>query len=188
MSRPRHDSSLALHPAGARTGRVGGARAWTRRFRAGLVLSLAAAPTLLTGCYTYTRYDVPVTAPAAGTSPEVALEITDRGRVQLADSLGAGVVRIEGRLTGATSDVYQLNVRSVRYLRGDPVRWSGEPLSVPRENVAATYERRFSRTRTLLTAAGVLGGAVALLLATDLIGRGNEDPGRRPLPDPPVDQ
>src|SRR3954452_15011641 len=52
-----------------------------------------------TACYAYTPVQ---TAPAPGS--QLALEVTDEGRVALNDKIGPGVVRLEGTLRGGEGE------------------------------------------------------------------------------------
>lgn len=136
----------------------------------------------LLGCYT----TVPVTGrPAA--DAVLVLDLNDRGRVALGDSIGPSASRIEGALQGVRDSSYVVRVASVQYLNGQSNRWSGEPLTVPLDLVRDVRERRFSRTRTYGLAAGILAAVVAVVVGTDLVGGGSE-PGRGNPPPPPPDQ
>jgi hypothetical protein len=126
----------------------------------------------LAGCYSY----VPVTADVTPGS-NVALHVTDRGRVSLEKHLGSGAQRLEGRVITATDSTVSLSLTAVRYLdQPAAVRWSGEMVMIDRDFVVDLRERRLSRSKSWL-AAGVVGLAVAALttLAIDGFGRGGSD-------------
>jgi hypothetical protein len=128
------------------------------------------------GCYRY----VPITstAPAAGT--EVSLGVTDQGRVALAGQVGPGARRLLGRLTQATDSLFVISLTSVEYL-GAPVaaRWAGEPLSVSRQYVSDIEERRFSRTRSWVTA-GVFAALAVAVSTIAIVGFGSDGGSDRP--------
>lgn len=122
---------------------------------------------LAAGCYTYT----PLTSTPAP-STELAVDLTDRGRVYAAPDIGPAVTRVEGSLIDVTDTGYVLAVRSVMARSGGRTRWSGERVALPRDYVARTFERRFSRRRTTLVVGGVLAAVGAFFLSKDLLGIG----------------
>jgi hypothetical protein len=130
---------------------------------------------LVTGCYVLQ----PV---ASGPLPEgrqVALDITDVGRVALGGSMGPSIRQVQGRLVRAEADDLVVAVSSVAFLTGGTQTWSGEPVRLKREYVGNTYERRLSKTRTIAaTAVGV--GAFAFILTRSLAGGGSGED--RPQP------
>lgn len=111
----------------------------------------------------------------------VSLDVNDRGRVSLADSLGPSVNKIEGSIRQRTDSGYVLSVSSVEYVSGQRTKWAGEPLSVRDAQVGVARERRFSRWRTALTVAVAVGAVLAVALTRDLFGTGTTE---RELPDP----
>jgi hypothetical protein len=122
-----------------------------------LALSSAAIMTL-PACYDY----VPVTtAPPVGEI--VAFEITDRGRVDLADRFGSGILRIEGRLMSAPTDQYVLAVSRITQINGDKATWNGETVRLNRAVVGGIENRRFSRGRTAIVAAVATAGVVGFI-------------------------
>lgn len=132
------------------------------------------------GCYQY----VPIATPAEPPVGErVAFEITDRGRAELSERLGAGVVQVEGSLTTADSARYVMRIWGLSHIGGQKVHWSGETVSIARDYVGTVKTRQLSKGRTWL-AVGAAAGAFYLLIAQDLVGGGfgrdDDDP-----PDPP---
>lgn len=138
---------------------------------------LGVAAWLATGCYTYT----PVASMPAP-STELAVELTDRGRVYAAPDIGPAVTRVEGSLLDVTDTGYVLAVRNVMGLSGGRTRWSGERVALRREYVARTFERRFSRSRTTLVVGGVLAAVGAFFLSKDLLGFGGGSGSNEPEP------
>lgn len=131
------------------------------------------------GCYSHRPIEG---NPGSGTT--VVLEVNDRGRVELADRVGASVERIQGTLQSVTDGGYLMRVQSVRYLNGQVNQWSGEEITVPASYVSRARQQVFSRTRTALLAAGIGAALVALVLSLDLVGGGatpGDDP-KRPAP------
>lgn len=135
---------------------------------------------LLTGCYTY----VPVQSPAPPVGEAVALEITDQGRVQLADRLGPGVLRIEGRMLGQEGEQLLISVGRIVQVNGQVSLWSGESMRLDRGLVGRTQSRQLDRKRTWLAAAAGVLAIGALIAIADLGGffTGDDIPAEEPPP------
>jgi len=114
---------------------------------------------LLAGCYVYQPLETVSPTP----SVEVALTLTDLGRVESGQTLGPAVDRVEGRVEQVTDTAYVLRVTRVRDLRGVVTKWSGEAVTVPRAWVGMASQRRLSRSRTYLLAGAFTTGAAALI-------------------------
>jgi hypothetical protein len=135
---------------------------------------------VLTGCYTY----IPIATlqPAPGTN--LSLVLSDEGRMQSMRQVGPYAMRIEGELLQATPADFVLAVSDVVDIRGTHSKWTGESVSLPRSYVTMTYEKQFSRSRTVLLATAVAGGIVAIIAGRNLLGIGGSgDNGSNP-PDP----
>ena len=146
----------------------------TRRFVAGFV---AALQLLSTACYAYTPVN---TTPPAGA--QVALEVTDEGRIALSDKIGPGVVRLEGTLAGEEGDELLVDASAVRQVRGYITDLGGVRVRLPKRYVTRMDERRLSRTRSLLVVGGVVA-IVAAFFTAKISGRstpGDDDPGGGP--------
>ena len=130
---------------------------------------------VLAGCYTY---EPARTTPQPGR--ELAFDINDTGRVALRGAMGPEVTQIEGRLIQKTDTTYHLAVSVVHLLRGGEQTWSGEEVQLKQAFVSAMYEKRFSKSRTLI--AGATTAAVVVLVATrsSLLGLGGLDPAKPP--------
>ena len=113
-----------------------------------------------TACYDYVRVE---TAPSSG--ERVAFEISDRGRVALADRFGPGLAEIEGTLAGAQGDQYVINVRRTAQIDGTSSTWSGEETRINRDFVGSVRTRKLSTVRTALLVGAVVAGVGALTLA-----------------------
>ncbi len=135
------------------------------------------------GCYAYSPAATEL-APGSG----VAYTVTDRGRVALADQVGAGVLRVEGTLLQSTGSEYVIAVSRVRTLDGSLSRWAGERVTLSRDHVATSLQRRFSKQRTAVAVAATVVGATVFIITRNLIATGlpfgDDDGGRIP----PVDQ
>jgi hypothetical protein len=134
---------------------------------------------VFSGCHQYIPLD---TAPPPG--EHVALVITDRGRIGLADRLGAGVGRVEGRLTQNEPNEYVLDVFQVGLLGGQKTRWSGESVRLNKDFVGRVERRELARTRTWLLAGAVAAGITAFIATRGLLGSGNDNPDDEPPPPP----
>lgn len=114
---------------------------------------------LLTGCYTHTVL-APDAVPA-GTRVEMLL--TDRGGVELADSVGGTAERLTGRVQSLGPERMVVALNRVSMRRGQTVIWNGEPVGIPRSAVASVRERRLSWWRTTLLGAAVTTGFLAVI-------------------------
>ena len=119
--------------------------------------------------------------PAPGT--DLQLELNDRGRAALANSIGPTSGFVEGVMQSNSDTAYSLRVEKVQYLNGQSNTWNGEPLVVPKEFVGTTRQRTFSAGRSWLTAGVVTLAALAFVTTRQLIGGGSE--GKTPGDGPP---
>ena len=130
-----------------------------------------------TACYSY----APVrSTPQPGS--QVALEVTDEGRVALNEKIGPGVVRLEGTLAGVDGDDLLLDASAVRQVRGYITDLGGVRVRLPQKYVTRMDERRLSRSRTLLVVGGIVA-IVAGFFAAKISGRdtpSDQEPGGGP--------
>jgi len=145
----------------------------------GLAVAIGWLP-VLAGCYTYTP--IATLQPAPGTN--VSLVLSDEGRMQSVRQVGPYAMRIEGELVQANSDDLVLAVSDVVDIRGTRSKWTGETVSLPRTYVMMTYEKQFSRSRTVLLATAVAGGIVAIIAGRNLLGFGGTGETGNIPPDP----
>lgn len=133
------------------------------------------------GCYKYVPLDTSAGIPAG---EHVAVEITDRGRAELGDRIGSGVVRLEGTITRSDSQSIVMNVWRVAQIGGATSKWSGESVQFRRDFVAELEARTLNRGKTYLAAGAVTVGLVLFLKSTDLFGSyiGGSDPPEEPPP------
>jgi hypothetical protein len=124
----------------------------------------------LNGCYSYQR--VATTQLPPGT--DVSLTITDQGRVGLGDRMGAGVMRVNGRVVDPSDSAWVVRVSSVEMLAGGKTNWSGEEVRLPRAYVGEVGTRDLSRKKTLLAAGVAIGAVAATVAAVSLIAHGFE--------------
>ena len=127
---------------------------------------------LLSGCYTLQPARNGYT-PQIG--DEMAFDINDAGRVALGGSMGPEIGQVEGKLISRENAEYLVGVTTVRFLRGGEQAWKGEEVRLKSEYVGSTYERHFSKGRTVaLGAVGVAG--FAWILTRGLIGSNKDEP------------
>ena len=133
------------------------------------------------GCYSYTPLD---TSAGVQAGEHVAVEITDRGRAELSDRLGQGVLRLEGTLTRTDSVDLVMNVWRVAQL-GSPTaaRWSGESVKLPRVYASRVAMRTLNRPKTFLVAGAALAGLVVFTKSFGLFGFSTD--GGEDVPPPP---
>lgn len=132
---------------------------------------------LCTACYSY----APVrSTPQPGA--QVALEVTDEGRVALKEKIGPGVVRLEGTLAGVEGDELLVDADAARQVRGYVSDLGGVRVRLPQKYVTRMDERRLSRSRTLLVVGGFVA-IVAAFFATKISGKNtpsDQEPGGGP--------
>jgi len=136
---------------------------------------------LLAGCYTLQPLAGSRPEPAAGT--RLVIELTDAGRVAMANQMGPDVARFESRLVRQTDSAYVLSVSLVVGAWGAQARWNDEQVTVRTDYVRTIGERRFSAGRTALVAVGTTASIMAFVLTRSLLGGGTTtDPGNPPPP------
>jgi hypothetical protein len=141
-----------------------------RRFWSGCMLAFLSG--VASGCYVY--------GPAPGDATpgtRVLLELNDRGRVGLGNSIGPTGGVVEGTVQSNSDSAYSLLVRRVEYMNGQSNAWNGERLIVPKEFVGNARERTFSPSRTWLAAGGLVLAAVAFISSRNLLGFGSGSKG-----------
>jgi hypothetical protein len=127
----------------------------------------------LAGCYTY-RPLPPLLEPAPQT--QVALVLSDQGRVGAGPIMGSGIARVEGSVIGATDSEYLLRIAGVTDIRGRESHWSGERVSLRRSWVDNAYERRFSKPRTYALVGALAAGFATIVVTRHLFGIGGPSP------------
>jgi hypothetical protein len=120
-------------------------------------------------CYSYAPL---ASAPAPGST--VSFEITDAGRVGLGSKVGAGAEQLEGVVEGQNDSAYVLRMQNVTYINGQSNQWSNERLEIGKQYVTNAKERRFSKSRTALVAAGAVVGIIAFIASRSLLGLGSD--------------
>lgn len=146
----------------------------------GRTVTVLGACVLLSGCYTYAYMprDVPVPGQI------VALDLNDRGRLDLEQRIGPEIARVEGQVADATDTAFTLRVSRTVGLYGGMSRWNGEAVTFRASQVRMMRERRFSTGRTVLLASSIAVAFGAFMVTRDLLGFGNESDR---LPPPVID-
>ena len=122
-----------------------------------------------TACYSYAPL---ASAPVPGST--VSFELTDAGRVGLGQKVGSGVEQIEGVVEGQNDSAYVMRMQNVTYINGQSNQWSNERLEIGKQYVTNVKERRFSKSRTALVAAGAVVGILAFIASRSLLGLGSD--------------
>ncbi len=111
---------------------------------------------LVAGCYVYS----PVRTNSPPTGLPVRLTLTDSGTANLAAELGPSVEAVGGRLLSDSADAYVVALSESRKRNGMEIDWRGEQVAINKSLVASIQQRQFSRSRTALVTAGLLGGVI----------------------------
>lgn len=138
--------------------------------RQGLVGLTAALLVFDSACYVYRPL---ATAPDPG--EHISVELSDRGRVAVADQLGQGILRVEGLLVQKTDEQYVISVARVASIDGTASDWAGERISIPSADVAHVSERTFSRARTWFVVGATTAALGAFAVTRGLLGGGTGD-------------
>jgi hypothetical protein len=143
-----------------------GRRSIARTVGAGLLPGL-----LLGACYSYRLVPSTEIQPAT----RVSVVLSDYGRLEASKQIGPQAMRVEGAVLSTNDSAYLLSVSGVKPITGAWVRWSGEPVTVRRDYVAFTYERRPSRGRTILLLTGATFTLLTIMVNFNILGFGGLD-------------
>lgn len=130
-----------------------------RARRACTFVSLLLVSSGTSACYTHR----PLNLDALPVGTRVEFTLTDRGAVDLADSVGGTPVRVTGRVQSMTGEHVVLGLNRVTFRQGTAVTWAGEPVGVPRSAVASARERQFSWWRSAIAGTLVTTGFLAVI-------------------------
>lgn len=139
-----------------------------------------AALLLLTTAACYT--EAPLGGPSPAPETRIVASLTDRGTADLAETIGAGAIGVEGVIAVADSGTWSLRLLRVDHRDGRSVAWNREEVSFPSTVFENVTERRFDRARSWLTGGLILGGAFLAASLFHLIGA---DTNSTPDPVPP---
>jgi hypothetical protein len=142
---------------------------------------LSGAMTLSTGCYTY----APMSTSAVQGS-EVAVILTDRGRVALIDRVGPEMDELRGRLVSRTDSTVTLAMMESVSLRGVSANWTDEVITLRDDHYGSIRLKQFSRGRTTVLAGGFAAAMAVVVLTSSLVGgNSNTTPSTPPGGEPP---
>jgi len=138
--------------------------------RRGIARIVAAGllPGLLGACYSYRL------VPSADIQPatRVSVVLSDYGRLEASKQIGPQAARVEGAVLSTNDSAYLLSVSGVKPISGQWVRWSGEAVTMRRDYVAFTYERRPARGKTILLLTGATFTFLTLMVNFNILGFG----------------
>src|SRR5260370_33825522 len=112
------------------------------------VVAVKAVPlvALLAACYTEQPIGMPVPAP----DMRIVAQVTDTGRIAMANAIGVGATEVEGIVTGADASSWDLRMLRGSYRGGQAVQWNKEQIRFPRAALTEATGRRFSSKRIWL--------------------------------------
>jgi hypothetical protein len=132
------------------------------------IVAAGLLPGLLGACYTYRLVPASDIQPAT----RVAVVLSDYGRLEASKQIGPQAMRVEGAVLSTNDSAYLLSVSGVKPISGQWVRWSGEPVTMRRDYVAFTYERRPSRGKTILLITGATFTFLTVMVNFNILGFG----------------
>ncbi|HVS60254.1 MAG TPA: hypothetical protein VHE82_06145 [Gemmatimonadaceae bacterium] len=94
----------------------------------------------------------------------VSAQISDVGRVALAEPVGSGVARIDGQVVQNGDTAIRLMVTEVRFLNGLSNKWQGQEVTLRPQDVNSVSQRTYSRQRTVT--AVIIGALIAVAIFT----------------------
>jgi hypothetical protein len=143
-------------------------------------VALCATIGLQWGCYTYQ----PVQSAPPAVQERMAVTLSDRGRLALADRLGSNVEQVEGVLLGQDSAGVVVAVARVTDVRGGSALWSGEEVTIPTDAILGYRTRTLSKAKTFLLAGGLVATLGVLTFGTTLDVFGGDQPEGGPIRPP----
>jgi hypothetical protein len=123
---------------------------------------------LSTGCYNYTMRERAELVPGGHNS----FDLTDQGRVELAQRLGSGVARVEGTVVSADSSAIVLRVASTESIRGETSNWGGETVTIRQAVIAHVAQRELSVGKTAVAIGAAAVALGAFIVTRTLAGNG----------------
>ena len=111
-------------------------------------------------------------------------EITDVGRVALAQPIGSGVSRVDGQVVEANDTAIRLTVSEVTFLNGLSNKWQGQDITLRQQDVKSVAQRTYSKPRTVMAflVGAVLAATIFVAGFNGLFGgdAGNDKTGEPP--------
>jgi hypothetical protein len=106
----------------------------------------------------------------------MAMDVNDLGRLALGGQMGPEIAHIEGRLVSKESDEYEISVKSIKLIRGGDQVWNGERIRIRKEYISQTYERHFSKSKTIALSTVFVVSVYLVARQANLFGLGREEP------------
>ena len=133
---------------------------------------------LLGACYVQR----PLERPVPETSTRIVVQITDTGRVALANQLGPGASAVEGVVVKADESTWDMRLLRVDYRVGGSQSWNGERVAFPRYALTNASERSLDRKKSWIMALALTGTALLAARAFGALGFGGSGGGEPPPP------
>ena len=136
-----------------------------------------------TGCYT----DRPASVGELAVGGQVAIALTDRGRAAMEPYVGPGVTRLIGTLGSVSDSSITLRVSTMEFISAAPATWTGEVVTIARDQVASVAQRSISRARTGVAIAAAASIVAVLVRSISLAVSGRDGAGTGvPIPPAPL--
>lgn len=129
---------------------------------------LAGVALLLAACYVQRPLDTAVPQ----TSSRIVVQITDTGRVALANQLGPGASSVEGVVVTADESTWDMRLLRVDYRVGGSQPWNGERVTFPRYALTNASERSLDRRKSWIMGLAIVGTALLAAKAFGALGFG----------------
>ncbi|MGH7698954.1 MAG: hypothetical protein ACREMJ_00310 [Gemmatimonadales bacterium] len=131
-----------------------------------------------TGCYQY----VPVSPAEVAPEAEVRVRLSLGGVQRFRRPLVRDLEQLEGRLVRWDPDVLTVHVPTEVHTAGFPPTTSVEVIELASSDVGVVERKKLHTWRTVGLVAAIVGGTVAAVFGTRIVGGGQDDP--EPPPDP----
>jgi len=126
-----------------------------------------------TSCTAYTPIRGIETAPGNN----VRVRLSDKGAVDLVQSIGPRARQLEGTLKQVTDSFMVVSVRRVTREGGGEDTYDGQDISIPSQDIETAEASRTSVPRSILAAGGILASALLVAKgAGDISGGGSSRP------------
>lgn len=122
------------------------------------LMALAVTVNVVAGCYTF----VPTEFHAPAEGRLLRVDVSPAGQDRLIPRFGPGVQEVRGMVLAARPDSMSLLVHSLQNRQGT-TGVDGQPVRLAPPDVTGVYERRLSRTRSVLFGAGLLAAGFILV-------------------------
>jgi len=132
-------------------------------------------------CYRY----VPVSLGGVQSKEDVRVRVSDATALRLSDQLGAISTEIDGQIAPQGADSVAVAVPIARTYRGTTIGTSTQVLLLRPPGVVDVRKREFSRSRTVLLAAGTVVGFAGLAVGITQLVDPNGPPDNSTTPPPP---